>query len=261
MTGKVAFVTGASRVTGKAIALELARAGYDVGITYMGYKEGADDAVRQMEEMGRKGKAYYADTGDVAATQVMLVGFFEDFGHIDVMVCNTGITKYVDFLSASQEVYDYIFNTNIRGSYFCGQSAARNMVKNGVKGVIVNISSIHAKSLWPGDTLYATTKAALCRLTEAQALELAPHGIRAVGVAPGCVYMGGYDDTQARKARYDWVNSKIPMKRHVSAEEIGQAVVYLASEKASYITGQTLFIEGGLMLPVLVNEQYNSYNA
>jgi len=255
---KVAFVTGASRVTGKAIALELAKAGYDVGITYMGYMEGAQDAVRQMAEMGRKGKAYFADTGDVAATQATLESFYDEFGHIDVMVCNTGITKYVDFLTCPQDVYDYIFNTNIRGSYFCGQSAARNMVKNGVKGVIVNISSIHARSLWPGDTLYATTKSALVRLTEAQALELAPHGIRAVCVAPGCVYMGGYDTTEERKARYDWVNSKIPAGRHVSAEEIGQAVVYLTSEKASYITGQTLFVEGGLMLPAIVNENYNS---
>jgi len=248
MKSKVAFVTGASRVTGKAIALELAKEGYDVGVTYMGYREGADDAVRQMEAMGRKGKAYYADTGNVEDTQAMLESFYEEFGHIDVMVCNTGITKYVDFLTASRDVYDYIFNTNIRGSYFCGQSAAQNMVKNGVKGVIVNISSIHAKSLWPGDTLYATTKSALCRLTEAQALELAPHGIRAVCVAPGAVYMGGYDENELKQARYEWMNTKIPLRRYVSAEEIGQAVAYLVSEKAAYITGQVILVDGGLAM-------------
>ena len=253
---KIAFVTGSSRVTGKNIALELARAGYDVGITYTGYKEGADDAVKQIEAMGQRSKAYYLDTRDIEGCRKTIDEFCEEFGGIDVMVNNTGLTIFSNFLETEPDVFAKLFETNLRGCYFCGQAAARQMVKRGIKGVIVNLSSVHAQGTWPGDSLYAVSKAAISRLTQAEALDLAPYGIRAVAVAPGYIDTGWQNRSDEAHAKYEQALRRIPLKRFAEGAEIGKAVVFLASENAGYITGTTLFVEGGALLPVITENDY-----
>ena len=258
MMAKNAFVTGASNVTGKGIALELAKAGYDVGITYSTHKEGGEDTVRQIKEMGRKCRLYFMNTFDIAESQKTLADFCEEFGPLQLMVNNAGRSKFFDFLEVSQEDFDYFINLNFRGTYFLGQAAAKNMVENETKGVIINISSVHVGGTWPGDTIYAPTKAAVSRLTQAQALELAKYGIRVNAIAPGYIDMAsgasdrkrGLTDEQYSALKKD-VSSRIPLNRYASASEIGRAVVYMASEDASYITGQTLFMDGGTLLPVV----------
>jgi NAD(P)-dependent dehydrogenase (short-subunit alcohol dehydrogenase family) len=256
MANKVAFVTGASRVTGKGIALELAKAGYDVGLTYTGYKEVADDTVRQIEAMGHRAKAYHADIEHVDETRATLEQFFEEFGHVDVFVNNTGLTRYVDYLTVTEEVFNRSIHVNIRGTYFCGQAAARDMIAKGVKGVIVNISSFQAVGTWPGATIYATTKAAICKMTQAQALDLSGHGIRVVCVAPGYVDVGWQNRSKEDYARYEVMLTRLPLPRFATAEEIGHAVTFLSSEKAAYVTGTTLFVEGGGLLPVVAENPY-----
>ena len=256
MDNKVAFVTGGSQVTGKGIAIELAKAGYDVGITYLSHKEGAQDTVRAIQELGRKCEAYYADTSDVKNTQATLEEFFEEFGHIDVMVNNTGITKFFDFLTVTEKEFNHVASININGTYFCAQSAARNMVKNGVKGLIVNISSIHAVRDWPDDTVYSTTKAAIVRMTQAQALDLSKYGIRVVCVAPGYIDTNWQYWGPQYKAIYDQALRRIPLKRLVTAEEIGKTVVFLASDAAGYITGTTIHMDGGAALPVVTENEF-----
>jgi NAD(P)-dependent dehydrogenase (short-subunit alcohol dehydrogenase family) len=256
MGEKIAFVTGSSRVTGKGIAIALAKAGYDVGVTYMGNKEGAEDAVRQIEALGQRAKAYHMDTYQVKESVQTLERFFEEFGHIDVMVNNTGLTRFKDFPDVTEEEFDTVISTNIRGTYFCGQAAAKDMIKKGVKGVIVNISSLHAIGTWPGDTLYATTKAAICRLTQAEALDLAPYGIRVVCVAPGYIDTGWKNRSEENMQRYHRVLARTPLGRMASGEEIGDAVAFLSSDKAGFITGTTLYVEGGALLPVITENRY-----
>lgn len=253
---KTAFVTGASRVTGKAIALELARAGYDVGVTYTGYEEGALDAVRQIEAMGRRAKSYYMDTRDIEGCRETIGAFCEEFGGVDVMVNNTGLTIYSHFLETEPDLFAKVFDTNLRGAYFCGQAAARKMVERKTKGVIVNLSSVHALGTWPNDTLYAVSKAAICRLTQAEALDLAPYGIRVVAIAPGYIETGWQNGSEELKRVYDQSKKRIPLQRYASGEEIGKAVAFLVSDDAGYITGTTLFAEGGALLPVITENDY-----
>ena len=256
---KTAFITGASKSTGRGIALEFAKNGYDIGITYLSNKDGAIKAAAEMERYGARVGIYQLDNKDVISAQKTLSDFCNEFGQLDVMICNTGLTQLPDFLNVSEEQFDTILNTNLRGTYFMGQAAAREMIKRNTKGVIINLSSIHSYKVWPGDTLYGTTKFAIVRLTKAQALELAPYGIRSVCMAPGYIA----DDTRlsGEKAKtygeaIATLNTRIPTGRFVYSNELGQIALFLASESAGYITGEAVLIDGGASLPMTLKNNY-----
>lgn len=254
---KVAFVTGSSRGIGKGIAIELAKAGYDVGIHYSTTEDGAKDTLAQIQALGRKAHLFHANIQNVAAIRQMFREFFAVFDHIDLMVNNAGITRFAPFLEMEEEMFESVINTDLRGSYFCAQEAARNMVKNGIPGVIINISSNHAKGCWPGATVYAAAKAGLDKLGMNMAMELAKHGIRVVTVAPGYTLLPEKADMSAEgKARRRKTEERIPMQRFATPEEIGKAVVFLGGEGAGYVTGTTLYIDGGSLLPVLAQNEY-----
>ena len=257
---KNVFVTGSSGVTGKGIALEFAKAGYNVGVTYTSNEDGAKDAVAQMEAMGVKAKYYHLDTRDVEGCRKTIAEFADEFGGIDVMVNNTGLTIMRDFVDVDMETYMKIMETNYRGCYFCGQAAARDMVKRGTKGVIINLSSLHLKGTWPGDTMYSVTKRAIQKLTECEAYDLAEYGIRAVCLAPGWVNMGeGKRVTPTGYNIDEGINQLIPLHRMVEPWELGQCAVFLASDDAAYITGTTLMVEGGALLPVVTENYYADF--
>ena len=255
MGRKIAFVTGASRVTGKGIALVLGKS-YDVGISYVNNKAGADDTVKQIENSGGRAKAYKCDISDLAATRSTLDSFADEFGGFDILVNNTGLTRFHNFMDTTPEQYDEVMDVNLKGTYFTAQAAARKMAefKNG--GVILNISSVHATGTWPGDTLYATSKAGICRMTQAMALDLAPYNIRVVCLAPGYVDPGAPPMSEDRRKHRAQMESRIPLHRYVTAEEIGEICGFLVSDKASYITGTTLYAEGGVLLPVVTENDY-----
>ena len=253
---KNVFVTGSSGVTGKNIALEFAKAGYNVGVTYTNNEEGAKDAVAQIEAMGLKAKYYYLNTRDVEGCRKTIAQFADEFGGIDVFVNNTGLTRMKPFLEIEMELFLELWETNFRGMYFCGQAAARDMVKRGTKGVIINITSLHLKGTWPGDTLYAVSKRAIQKLTECEAYDLAEYGIRVNCVAPGYIETFWRKRSPESEIRAQQAESRIPLKRFCSGAEIGKAVVFLASKSAGYITGQTLLVDGGALLPVLQENYY-----
>ncbi len=144
MAKKVAFVTGASNVTGKAIAIEFAKAGYDVGFTYTSNEDGAKRTQKEIEALGVKAKYYYMNTRDVDASVKTLNDFCDEFGPLDAMVNNVGITKTWNFLDVTQEQFNLLSEVNIRGTYFMMQAAAKIMIAAGKKGAIVNLSSVHA---------------------------------------------------------------------------------------------------------------------
>jgi NAD(P)-dependent dehydrogenase (short-subunit alcohol dehydrogenase family) len=255
MNQKVAFVTGSGKGIGKGIAVALAQAGYDVAVHYQVSKERAEDTVEQVERLGRKAVLIQGNVRDLEDIKVMFQQFQSQFDRLDVLVNNAGVTRMSPFLETTPELFEEVVNTDLRGVYFCAQSAAKLMVNQGIPGVIVNISSNHAVGCWPNATVYAAAKAAVNKLTMNMALDLAPYGIRAVGIAPGYTELEWFTN-EMKESYVRKVEKKIPAGRFLTTDEVGEAVVYLASEKASYITGTTLFMDGGALLPVVASNNY-----
>lgn len=258
MTQKIAFVTGSSRGIGKGIAIQLAKAGYDLGIHYSTTPDGAMDTKAQIEAIGRRACVYRADIRQLDQIQAMFQAFFQDFDHIDLMVNNAGVTRMKPFLEIGPDMFEEVINTDLRGSFFCAQAAARNMVDKQVHGVIINIASNHAIGCWPGSTVYAAAKAGLEKMGKNMAMELSKYGIRVVTVAPGYTLLPERNWTQSEEGKKSMERtcSRIPIHRFATPTEIGDAVVFLSSEKAGYITGTTLYIDGGSLLPVLAQNEF-----
>lgn len=251
---KAALVTGAGRGIGAGIALKLAEAGYDVGVHYGASEEGAKQIADQIRQSGREAVVLQADLRQVTEARALADRFVDQFGRIDLLVNNAGITKFSHFLEMEETTFDDIFQTDVKGLYFCTQQAARHMVQLGIRGVVVHISSNHAMGCWPNSSVYAAAKAGVNKLTMNMALDLAPHGIRVVGIAPGYTHHRLHPPKPSEIA--DSVASRIPMGRLCSPLEIGDAVVYLSSENAGYVTGTTLNMDGGALLPVVAQNEY-----
>ena len=252
---KIALVTGSSKGIGKATALCLARAGYDVGINYHSDRAGAEDTAEQIRALGRRTAVYHADLKDLAAIEAMFTAFFADFGTIDLLVNNAGITRFAPFLETTPQMWEEVVNTDWRGSYFCAQAAARNMVAHKIKGTIINISSNHASGCWPRASVYGPTKAAVEKMTKNAALELAAYGIRMIAIAPGYTHIREVSPEKMEKYVIPFSN-RIPLKRFAQAEEIGNMVVFLASGQVDYITGTSIYMDGGALLPVVPDNTF-----
>ena len=257
MDRKIAFVTGAGRGIGQGIAIELAKAGYDLFVTYSTSKDGVLNTVKQVEELGARIEVAHCDIRNYDEIQATFLEFETKYDHLDLMVNNSGITRFQPFLEATPEMFDTVISTDLRGTYFCAQAAARIMVKHETKGVIINISSNHAFGCWPIATFYAAAKAGVNKMGENMALELAQYGIRVVTVCPGYTEppTKWFQDTPEGNAARRELTRKIPMNRVANVYEIGKAVVFLASENAGYITGTSLSIDGGSLLPVLAENK------
>jgi NAD(P)-dependent dehydrogenase (short-subunit alcohol dehydrogenase family) len=252
---KVALVTGSGKGIGRGIAIELAKAGYNVGVHYGSSLDGAREVAKQIEDMGRKAVIVKANIQKVDEIRSMFDAFFKEFDHIDLLVNNAGITRMVPFLEVEEDLWEEVVNTDFKGAFFCSQMAARNMVENKIKGVIINITSNHTIGCWPNATIYGPVKAALTKFTKNLALDLAPHQIRVVAIAPGYTELEWFTDRHNRYIKE--VSKKIPLQRFANPKEIGEAVVYLASEKAGYITGTSLLMDGGALLPVVPHNDYS----
>ncbi len=248
MAQKTAFVTGSSSGIGKSTAISLAEAGYDIAVNYSTNKEGAEDTAEKIRAIGRKACVYGANIQSIQEIEAMFLQFDKDFENLDLLVNNAGITRFSPILEATEELWNLVMNTDLRGAYFCTKEFVKRRVgKPG--GVVINISSNHAKGNWPNAAIYAAGKSGMNKITENLALELAPMGIRVVCIAPGYTWIERYGDIKS--SRVEETASKIPTRRFATTNEIADAVVFLSSEKAGYITGTTLFIDGGALLPVL----------
>jgi len=253
MERKIALVTGASRGIGRSIALALAENGYDVGVNYLSSKEQAEEVCKLVEERGGKAICIQGNIGKLEDIDRIFSTFFTAFDHIDLLVNNAGVTKYLPILEATEELWDEITNTDWKGCYFCTQRAARKMVEKGTRGVILNITSIHQLCNFPISNIYGPTKAAMNKFSQHAALELAQYGIRVNSIAPGCTKIReGEDETPRGKM----LASRIPLGRYGCTEEVADAVLYLASDKAQYITGTCLMLDGGAVLPVLLDNKF-----
>lgn len=251
MDRKVAVITGASRGIGRQIALSMAIAGYDIAVNYFSGKTEAEEVCRLARSYGVKAVSFQADVGDIIQLERMYSEIDKEFNRIDVLVNNAGISNEVYFLDASPEDFDRMTQTDWKGLYFSSQLAAKRMIASEIKGVIVNISSNQVEGCWPRATIYGPTKAAVSKFTKNAAMELVSHGIRMVAVAPGYTDVGWSEgDIRLEAAQ------RLPMKRFATVEEIARSVVYLTSDDASYITGTTLTIDGGAILPVVAENDF-----
>ncbi len=254
MERKHALVTGSSKGIGRGIALALAQNGYDVAINHSKSEEEAKEVAELCQEYGARTMIIRADMSKKADIDRLFEEYEAEFHTIDLMVNNAGITRFMPFLEVTEELWDQVTDLNYKGAYFGAQGAARLMVKNHTKGVIINITSVHATINFPTHNIYGPGKAALKKLTAHEAMELAKYGIRVNAVAPGCICNS---PAIRNNDRQRLMASRVPLRRVGECEEIAQAVLFLASDEASYITGINLDVEGGMILtPRIDYEEY-----
>jgi glucose 1-dehydrogenase len=246
LKGKGALVTGAATGIGRAIAIEMARRGASVVINYIGKPDAAEDVVKAIKNANGAALAIEADVSNSEQVSRMMTQTVSQLGHIDVLVNNAGIEKQVPFLELTESDWDRIIAVDLKGPFLCTQAAAREMAKR-KKGTIVNISSVHEDLPFPGYAAYCAAKGGLRMLCRDLALELAKFNINIVNVAPGAIDTPINDATMKNPEKVLALKREIPLGRVGKPEDVAKLVCYLASEDASYITGTTVVIDGGLM--------------
>ena len=245
LTGKTAIVTGGSRGIGRAAALTLAEAGADVAVIYAGNTAAAEETVRLIEEKGRKGLAIQCDVADEAAVTAMVKDVKKELGRIDILVNNEGITRDGLLMIMKEDDWQAVLDTNLTGAFHCTKAVTRLMMKQR-SGSIINITSVVGETGNAGQANYAAAKAGLIGFTKSVAKELASRNIRCNAIAPGCIET---DMTAVLgEDTVDAMIKTIPMGRVAQPEEVAKAVLFLASDDASYITGQTLNVDGGMVM-------------
>ena len=245
LKGKVALVTGASRGIGKAIALKLAENGADVAIVYAGNKEKAEETQKQLESLSVKAKAYCCDVSDFEKTKALIEEVTNDFGGVDILVNNAGIVRDTLVLKMKEEDFDKVIDTNLKGAFNLIKHTYQAFMKRR-SGRIVNISSVVGLNGNAGQANYASAKAGLIGLTKSVAKELAGRKVTCNAIAPGFIET---DMTEALNDKVkEAMTAAIPMKKPGQAEDVANAVLFLVSDNARYITGEVLRVDGGLSM-------------
>lgn len=242
---QVVLVTGASRGIGRATALAFAREGATVAINYRADSEGAAETLVQITAAGGQGVPAQADISQPAALERLVTHLEQEVGPIEVLVNNAGVVDRQPFLEVSLEALDAVFATNVRGVFYLSQLVARRMAERG-RGAIIHVSSILAQQTIAGRTAYAASKGAVESLTRAMALDLAPHGIRVNAVAPGLIRTEMLLAAVPDPAFQEELQRFIPFGRFGHPGEMADAIVFLASPAARYITGVLLPVDAGL---------------
>jgi NAD(P)-dependent dehydrogenase (short-subunit alcohol dehydrogenase family) len=245
--GKVVLVTGAQQGIGRAMALEFTAVGADVAINWLDDEGAAQRVAAEVRACGRRAILVRADVAQIEQVQPMVSAVQEGLGAIDVLINNAGVFPRVPFLEMTERDWDHVLDVNLKGSCFCAQSVAKAMVSAGRQGSVINVASGAALRGSPRGVHYVASKGGILSLTRAMALELAPYRIRVNAIAPGL--------TDTAQPRYGSSESEladmarsIALGRMAQPEEIARAAVFLASENAGFVTGQTLHVNGGSYL-------------
>lgn len=238
---KVALITGASRGIGRACALELAKNGYDVAISYAGNDEAANKTIEDLKALNVKAKAYKFDVSDKEACAKAVEEVLSDFGKVDVLVNNAGITRDGLFMRMSSENWEAVINTNLNSAYYMTNPVIKTMIKQR-SGCIVNMSSIAGRMGNAGQANYSAAKAGLIGFTKSLAKELGSRNIRVNAIAPGFIQTDMTKGLDAEK-----IAEHIPLRKLGQPEDIAKTVKFLA-EEGTYITGQVIGVDGGLVI-------------
>jgi NAD(P)-dependent dehydrogenase (short-subunit alcohol dehydrogenase family) len=250
---RTAIVTGSDSGIGKATAVALAQAGCDVGITWRSDEDGARGTAREVEAAGRRAEVRQLDLADLPAAADVVDELAEALGGLDVFVNNAGIGQSAPFLELGWDEWRETLTVDLDGAFLCCQRAARRMVEQGRGGRIITVTSVHEHVPLRGSSAYCAAKGGLGLLTQSMALELAEHGITVNAVAPGEIAtpMTGADDEDPHSIE----RPGIPLGRPGDAREIADAIAWVASPGASYLTGHSLVVDGGLLLMAAVQNQ------
>lgn len=248
LKGKVALITGSDSGIGRAIAIEFAKHGASVVITYHSDKEGAEEAEKVAEEVGGDAIVADLDVSDEKSVAEVFEKLINKFGQLDILVNNAAVNgSGIPLAEMPTEVFDTTIRTNLYGTFFCCREFVKYLRKNKRRGKIINVTSVHEEICSPGNSDYNASKAGVRNLTRTLALELAPEGINVNNIAPGMILtpmnQEAMDDPRVRKEK----EQHIPMKRAGRPEEIAKVALFLAGPESDYVTGSTYVMDGGLM--------------
>jgi glucose 1-dehydrogenase len=244
---KVAIVTGGNTGIGKAIAVGLAKAGASIVIDYIADPAATEALEREIASFGDQAIGVDADVSRIEDLQRLVDAAVAKFGRLDIMVNNAGVETRTSVLETTEAQYDKVLTINLKSAFFGVQLAAKQMIKQGGGGRIVNITSVHEDWPMPGNTAYCVAKGGMRMLTRTAGVELAPHGVLVVGVGPGAVATPINQTTMNDPAMLAKLDAAIPLGRMARPEEIANVVVFLAGDGASYLTATTIFADGGIM--------------
>ena len=247
LKNKVAIVTGGNSGIGQAIVLEMARQDASIVIDYVVHPEATEALEQQIAKLGDQSIGVDADVSKLADLQKLVDAAVSRFGRVDIMVNNAGIETRTSVLDTTEDQYERVMAVNLKSAFFGTQIAAKQMIKQGGGGRIVNITSVHEDWPMPGNTAYCLTKGGMRMLTRTAGVELAKHNILVVGVGPGAVATPINLPTMSDPAELARLNAAIPLGRMARPEEIATVVAFLAGDGASYLTATTIIADGGIM--------------
>jgi len=264
LEGKLVLVTGAGTGIGRGIALEAARQGADVVLHYSSSADGARSAVDEIKTLGRRASALPGDLTNVAECRRIVDEAAAFLGGLDGVVSNAGVTQVINFLDVTEEHFNFIYNLNIRGEFFIAQQAIKWMLERGQElirrfpdkpwagGSIINISSVHGLVGYPGHSVYAGTKGAINAFSRELAMELCPLHIRVNVIAPGTIEVPNYFKLYPGYNR-EGGNKLVPWGRVGLPEDVGHLAVYMLSDASEFMTGQVVYLDGGLTARMALN--------
>ena len=255
LAGQKALVTGASSGIGRGVALALGKAGADVVVNYVSSPEQAEEVVAEIRHEGGNAYAHQADVSREDQVQAMFARMLEQFGTIDILVNNAGLQKDAPFEEMTLEQWNTVISVNLTGQFLCAREAVKEFKRRGVRpevscaaGKIVCISSVHEVIPWAGHVNYAASKGGVVMMMKSIAQEVAPHRIRVNSVCPGAIRTPINTAAWSTPEAYADLMKLVPYKRIGEVEDIGRVVAWLASDEADYITGASIFVDGGMTL-------------
>ena len=248
LEGKVAVVTGGSLGIGAGIVRRLAAEGAAVTLDYFSHRDAADTIAAEITSAGGKAQVVQADVSQVADVQRLIAQAISAYGRLDILVNNAGIEQPTPFEFVTEQQWDHQIAVDLKGAFFAAQAAWRQFIAQGGGGAIINISSVHEELPMVGNSVYCAAKGGLRMLTRTLANELAKHNVRIVNIGPGAIATPINAATLNDPARKAALLGEIPLARIGTPGDIANAVVWLATDQASYVTGTTLFVDGGLMI-------------
>jgi glucose 1-dehydrogenase len=255
LKGQKALVTGANSGIGKAVAIALGHAGADVVVNYVSGEDSARAVVKEIERCDGRAYAHQADVSDEKQVAEMFQKMFKEFGTIDILVPNAGIQKDAPFEEMTLDQWNRVLGVNLTGQFLCCREAVREFKRRGVRkeiscaaGKIICMSSVHEVIPWAGHVNYAASKGGVMLMMKSIAQEVAPFRIRVNSIGPGAIRTPINTPAWSTAEAYNELMKLIPYKRIGEPEDIGRAAVWLASDEADYVTGTTLFVDGGMTL-------------